>query len=360
MSSFRKSLSSKYLKYKIISLAIGSVLCIAIFSYNEYTRDTIFDNKQSNTDLLSGKEADKDSSRSDFRVSGIDLDMVWVPSGEFKIGSPSDEAGRDNDEGPQSNILITNGFWIGRYEVTIRQFNIFVETTGYRTGSEIDNGMLMWTGRRLQSRDSWKFRKGYTWKNTFSDNLDNPVVGVNWNDAMAFCDWLTKHESSMHRLPEGYAYSLPTEAQWEYACRGGTSTIFAFGNYLHSGQANFDGSFPYGTNAKGPFRRKPIQVGSFSPNAWGLYDMHGNVWEWCYDLKFAYPSRKSLSSDLQGPALGIFRVQRGGCWYSSGLRCRSAFRNWILPSFKSSGLGFRISLRSISDMKLRAPSPHLP
>ena len=170
---------------------------------------------------------------------------------------------------------------------------------------------------------------------------DLPVEKVSWEDAMAFCRKVNQMDSNK---PRGYVYSLPTEAQWEYACRAGTTTATAFGDSLSSREANFDGDYPYGGASKGPGLKRTTAVGSYRPNAWGFYDMHGNVYEWCHDRYGDYPG--GSVTDPFGPSSGTYRVRRGGSWLDIGKLCRSALRFRFSPGFRDDYLGFRLSLRS--------------
>jgi len=150
-------------------------------------------------------------------------------------------------------------------------------------------------------------------------------------------------------LPEGWVYTLPTEAQWEYACRAGTTTATAFGDSLSSKQANFNGDYPYGGASKGPNLGRTTDVGSYPANAWGFHDMHGNVWEWCSDWYGDYPD--GSASDPVGPSAGSDRVLRGGRWDFHGQNCRSANRYRYGPDFRRYDLGFRVGFSSIPEKK---------
>jgi formylglycine-generating enzyme required for sulfatase activity len=235
--------------------------------------------------------------------------MVWIPPGTFTMGSPASEPDRHSDEGPQTVVTLSRGFFLGKYEVTQREYlDVMGTNPSYFTG-----------------------------------DLDRPVEQVTWYEAVEYCNRLTARERAAGRLPAGYEYRLPTEAQWEYACRAGTTTATAFGDSLSSTQANFDGNYPYNGGARGPYLGRTTKVGSYSPNAWGLYDMHGNVWEWCADwYSVSYPGGRV--TDPRGPTLGSLRVCRGSSWFAHGRYCRSAYRYGSLPSYWDRNQGFRVAL----------------
>ena len=243
-------------------------------------------------------------------IPWLGLELLPIPAGEFLMGSPEDEEYRRDDE-TQHLVKISRPYWLGKYPVTQEQWE---KTMGENPSACKDAGK------------------------------DAPVEKVSWEDAMAFCGKLNEREGQAGRLPEGYKYSLPTEAQWEYACRAGTTTVFVFGDTLSSHQANFNGGKPYGDAEIGPYLDTTSAVGNYPPNTWGLYDMHGNVWEWCYDWCGKYGT--GVVTDPIGPSSGSSRVLRGGSWHSLGKYCRSAYRLRGDPGFRSSILGFRLSLRS--------------
>jgi formylglycine-generating enzyme required for sulfatase activity len=184
------------------------------------------------------------------------------------------------------------------------------------------------------------------------DNL--PVEGVTWFNAVEFCNRLSQREGltpaykvnktnvTWHRNANGYR--LPTEAEWEYACRAGTQTPFNTGNNITTKQANYDG-FPYNNNAKGTFRDRTVDVNSFAPNAWGLYNMHGNVWEWCWDVYGEYAGGEQI--DPVGASSGSDRVIRGGSWLVHAQFLRSANRFNISPSLVTNAIGFRLVLPKV-------------
>jgi formylglycine-generating enzyme required for sulfatase activity len=248
-----------------------------------------------------------------YTIPWLGLELMPIPAGEFLMGSPDDEDLRRDNE-TQHQVTISKPFWMGKYPVTQGQ---------------------------------WETVTGYNPSYCEEAGKDAPVECVNWEDAMEFCRKVNLREAREGRLPQGYEFTLPTEAQWEYACRAGTTTVFHFGDSLSSHQANFDGNHPYGDAEEGPFLDTTTPVGKYRPNAWGLYDMHGNVWEWCHDWFGDYPS--GSVTDPAGPNSGTGRVFRGGSWLSDGEYCRSANRDWNTPGNRNVSLGFRPSLRVVTE-----------
>ena len=223
------------------------------------------------------------------------------------MGSSNTEAERGKNENPLTQVTLTRGFWMGRHEVNQAEFQ------------------LVMGGDRSQF-------KGETL----------PMESVSWFNATNYCRKLSLRERAAGHLPPGYAFRLPTEAEWEYACRAGKVSAFAFGSALSSTKANFNGNHPYGGGLKGPYVDMTTPVGSYPPNAWGLYDMHGNVWEWCLDWYGSYPGGEV--TDPKGPINGFKRVVRGGNWFLMGRYCRSADRMYDFPGSKDPSLGFRVVL----------------
>ena len=221
-------------------------------------------------------------------------------------------------------MRITQPFLLSSHEVTRGQFRRFVEETGYKTEAEQDGkgGYTIMEGKVVQDpRIVWSGDLGFPQ----TDNY--PVMHVTWNDAMAFCQWLSNRQ--------GVRHNLPTEAQWEYACRAGTTTFWYCGNSETTLQE-------FASFAENP-RNKRHEVGEWQPNAWGLYDMHGSVIEWCADWYAADYYAQSPQNDPGGPTEGSPRSCRGGQvgWYAWG--CRSAFRDQLLPDFSWENLGFRVA-----------------
>jgi formylglycine-generating enzyme required for sulfatase activity len=239
--------------------------------------------------------------------------MVLAPvtKGTFLMGSPEDEPERYEDE-TQHQVTLSRDFWMGIYPVTREQ---------YLTGT---------SGGPVKAADP-----------------DRPIVEVSWEDAVAFCKRLTEQATD---LPAGYEYRLPTEAEWEYCCRAGTTTATCFGDSLSSEQANFNGERPYGGASKGPNLKRTSDVGAYLANPWGLCDMHGNVWEWCLDAAEGGIKTDTYVDGVIDPLCkeGGRRVYRGGGWVNGGGRCRSAYRIAYEPGIRRERLGFRMCL---------APSP---
>lgn len=246
-------------------------------------------------------------------IPSLKLALVPIPAGEFLMGKCREHFYPMHVYDPQHRVRITRPFWLGKFEVTQAQWDAVMGNNPSR-------------------------RKGA--------NL--PVEQVSWEDAMKFCEELTKREQEAGRLPDGYEYTLPTEAQWEFSCRAGTTTQTAFGNSLSSYQANFNGFYPHPQRdgTQGPKLGRPTNVGSYKPNAWRLFDMHGNVREWCLDTKRSYTRR--LVDDPVGLSTGLYalRVKRGGAWSDIGGNCLSAHRHSLMGTHGDGETGFRICLSS--------------
>lgn len=283
------------------------------------------------------------STRNEILTNSIGMKLKLIPPGEFLMGSPADEEDRNEDE-QQHRVRITKPFYLGIHEITIGQFAEFIRSSGYKTEAEKKQGGYGYndTKGRFEGPD-----QKYTWRNSGFPQQDEkyPVVNVSWNDAVEFSKWLSKKENREYRLP--------TEAEWEYACRAGTTTRFYSGNDTEGMRsiANSAGAMVPGEAEGGDLARRhrdgfifPAPVGSFRANGFGLYDMHGNAWEWCQDWYDGYSCGGDPTNDPTGPATGSVRVIRGGSWINALENCRSAYRGWSPSEHWDSGLGFRVAL----------------
>ncbi len=279
--------------------------------------------------------------------NSVGMKLAYIPPGKFIMGSPEMEPGREGQETPHE-VELMKGFYLGQHEVTVRQFKQFVLDTTYQTEGERDGKGAYGINEAGKIEE---MNAKYTWKSPgFAQSDDHPVVNVSWSDAKAFCKWLSEKEKKTYRLP--------TEAEWEYACRAGTKTAYAHGDDPE-GLATMGNGADATARAKYPGWSIGIKgkdghiftapVGQFKANAFGLHDMHGNVWEWCEDWyePNSYPKEKLI--DPTGPATGKAKVQRGGGWSSDSKRCRSASRVGRDPSaYRGCYLGFRVVLAQSS------------
>jgi formylglycine-generating enzyme required for sulfatase activity len=287
----------------------------------------------------------------------IGMELVLIPAGEFDMGShePAMDLAKVfnlkpewiEDQYPLHHVRISRPFYLGQCEVTVGQFRTFVEVTGHQTEAETDaEGGWGFAGDKAEQKPK------FNWRNPgFPQTEEQPVVNISWSDAKAYCDWLTR--------TEGRTYRLPTEAEWEYACRAGTGTRFSCGDLAEGleGHANVADR-----ELKKKLERLPKQkvageritdiddgfaytapVGSLMPNKFGLHDMHGNVWEWCADWYDKGYYNKSPPVDPVNTKAGLLRVYRGGSWYVPGWSCQSAVRIAAAPSYRRFDLGFRVA-----------------
>jgi eukaryotic-like serine/threonine-protein kinase len=226
--------------------------------------------------------------------------MIQIPGGTFKMGSPeNNEAGRKKNESPQRQVKVP-GFFMGKYVVTESQYQAII---GNASAS--------------------------------SKSANRPVKSVSWDDAVEFCKKLSQKT--------GLKYRLPSEAEWEYACRAGTTTPFYFGKTITTDLVNYNGEFTYASAPKGVYRKETTEVGKFPPNAFGLYDMHGNVWEWCQDIWNDNYSQASTNGSARLTGNNNQRkLLRGGSWYNTPGNCRSAYRIYSNHKYDDINIGFRV------------------
>jgi len=237
----------------------------------------------------------------EFTCKNVTQRMRWIPPGRFMMGSPGDEKERWDDESPRHEVILTHGFWLADTACT---------------------------------QEMWQAVMGEN-PSHFKDDPQNPVENVSWE---TICnDFLPRINGAI----PGIELGLPTEAQWEYACRSGTTTPFWWGHELTTNDANYNGNYPYAGGTKGEYREKTVPVKTFKQNPWGLWQMHGNVREWCADWFGTYPQSPVI--DPHGPESGTNRVLRGGSWISNGRYLRSAYRDWIDPSIRIDYDGFRLA-----------------
>jgi formylglycine-generating enzyme required for sulfatase activity len=285
---------------------------------------------------------------------GVAMPFLLIPPGSFVMGSPKNEEGRVEDE-PAHAVTITKPFYLGKYAVTRGQFRRFVAAARYVTEAEKDR-LGGWgydpTADRFEG-PTWDAKTGaysggaktrYSWKNTgFEQSDEHPVVNVSWNDAQAFCRWLARSS--------GRAVRLPTEAEREYACRAGTQTRYHFGDkaedlarYANMADGTLKKKFPkFTTIAAEDGYVFSAPVGKFRPNAFGLFDMHGNVWQWCQDWYGPYEGLAARDPVRPQKADLPCRVVRGGSWSGQPRHCRAADRRGLVPVNRQHTVGFRVA-----------------
>jgi formylglycine-generating enzyme required for sulfatase activity len=283
--------------------------------------------------------------RETWREPVTGMEFHWIPRGKFMMGQSDEEnkilrkqedaAGFDKwfaRELPRHRVEL-DGFWIGRFPVMRAEFAQFVEEALYQTDRE-----RMQFALRSNEREKKRLDK-YNWRKTrFAQTERHPVVYVSWFDAMAFVQWLNRRT--------GHLFALPSEAQWEYACRGGGSTAFSFGQTIRTDQANYYGEAVYGEGEPGIYRKGTTPCGMFVANYYGLHDMHGNVWEWCidkYDERFYSTMQAKLRNPVHRAAIA-YRIKRGGSWRSVPDLLRSAYRGGTYPDTGKDDIGFRLIL----------------
>jgi sulfatase modifying factor 1 len=270
-----------------------------------------------------------------FAIPGLSLTMLRLAPGTFTLGHPGGN-GAEPDELTLTKATLTKAFWLGATEITIGQWRQFAEATSHRTQPEkTGEGMWAWVGGAA----GYEKRPGTSWRNPGGmDKPDEnlPVTGVNWDDAQAFCAWLTQRERAAGRLPEGYVFSLPTETQWEYACKAGTGL---------ADPPNADEIAWHGGNSG----LKAHPVAGKKPNAWGFYDMVGNVWEWCQDWYGPFPGGSVTDYAGPEPAGGAQKIRniRGNSFSGTGAHNTGHTNRWGTTPNRDGyrdTLGFRLAL----------------
>jgi len=239
--------------------------------------------------------------------NGLKMKFCWCPAGKFTMGSPKHGRGGE----AQVSVTLTRGFWLGKYEVTQAQWKSVMKTTPWKGDKYVKEGD------------------------------DYAASHISWEDAVKFCAELTKQDRLSGKLPSGWSYRLPTEAQWEYACRADSKTRYSFGD-----DDSLLGDYAwYDKNARYVAEKYAHRVGVKRSNAWGLHDMYGNVYEWCRDW---YKEELPGGTDPEVTTKAAYRVRRGGGWLNAAWYCRSAYRYWASPGLRSRYLGFRVAAVQVS------------
>lgn len=257
----------------------------------------------------------------------LGMKFCWCPSGSFQMGRLPEPLGRFRDVAVPVEATLRHGFWMGKFEVTQAQWRSVM-------------GVTLPEQRAKDPTQPRPVGDGST-RDHVGEGPDHPIYFVSHAEAQEFCRRLTETERGAGRLEPGWGYRLPTEAEWEFACRAGTATATAFGDQPSSTQANFDGSRPVNGAPVGPYLHETTPVGRYPANAWGLHDMHGNVWEWCLD---GFSPQPSGGVDPLQASDSPDRVMRGGCWHNWGSMCLSTSRSSGRADQRGSGLGFRVIL----------------
>ena len=245
-------------------------------------------------------------------TNSVGIKLILIPAGTFRMGSAPDQLGARPNEAPVHEVILTQPFYLSVTPVTQVQY------------------------RQVMGVNPARFQPAA------GGGPEHPVESVSWTDAMAFCRALSERDEERVARQQ---YRLPTEAEWEYACRAGTDTVFAMGDELIASSANFESG--------ADMLRRTSKVGAYPANNFGLLDMHGNVWEWCQDWYGEGYYSASPSRDPQGPAEGKFRIVRGGCWRSRAGTCRAAYRNALMPHNRDPYTGFRVVCQQIAEKPTR-------
>ena len=257
-------------------------------------------------------------------IRSLEADMVFVEGGDFIRGCTAEQVSACLSEEKPAHQVSLDDFYIGKYEVTVAQFAAFVAATDYQAEADRAGGSKVWTGENWQKQPGVNWQCNAAGKKISEEEYEHPVVHVSWNDAVAFCNWLSALTEKNYRLP--------TEAEWEYAARGGFETKAT----RYAGSGDLDSVGWYKSNSGGQTHR----VGERASNALGLYDMSGNVWEWCADWYGRYSSAEQQNPT--GPAGGKYRIMRGGSWLSLPKRSRVSNRDYNKPQSSAGDSGFRV------------------
>jgi formylglycine-generating enzyme required for sulfatase activity len=278
------------------------------------------------TTLLTYESEKALTAKDRFRECTACPEMVVVAEGEYMMGSPEDEAGRYSNEGPQHRVKIARRFAVGKLMVTRDEFETFVNETSYASGDRcftVEDG-------KAEERDERSFRNP-----GFEQEGNHPAVCINWDDAKAYVDWLSKKTGKLYRLL--------SESEWEYVARAGTKTPFWWGKSISTDQANYDGKSTYGGGSKGEYREKTVPADKFEPNAWGLYQVHGNAFEWVEDCWNETYENAPSNDSVRMAGNCNRRVRRGGAWNTIARMLRSAYRESRPAVTRGSNMGLRVA-----------------
>jgi len=319
----------KYRTATIASLILFFISSINLSAEQKDPKTTLHKKSGGNPSTTDSKQGTTSGLNKEIFTNSLGMKFVKITSGNFMMGSgisPSEIArqygGKEEwykDDIPQHRVTIRHPFFVQTMEVTVGQWRLFVKDTSYKTEAETGGGATILTD------NEWQKTEGYYWDNPgFPQTKMHPVTCVSWNDVQAFIEWLNRKE--------GKTYRLPTEAEWEYACRAGSTASFSFGDDL----INLGKYAWYWNNAN----RRSHPVGKKEPNPWNIHDIYGNVWEWCEDWYGKYPAGPVV--DPAGPSSGTAKVFRGGSAYSQAWFCRSAYRGGYQPDGSFTSLGFRL------------------
>lgn len=258
------------------------------------------------------------------KTGNANADMIFIKGGHFQMGSDDNEA-----EKPIHKVMITD-FYMGKYPVTVGEFKQFIEAISHQTDADKDGGSNLWDGKKWEKRSGVNWRCGVDGRLLPHSDFNHPVIHVSWNDGIAYCDWLSQQT--------GKTFGLPTEAQWEYAAGGGSTNRT---KWAGTNKENELGKYAWFDKNS---RNKTHPVGELTPNQLGLYDMSGNVWEWCNDWYDTYSPATDINP--KGPSKGSGRVLRGGSWDGRAGGCRVAYRDSDSPGYRNYYIGFRVVLVS--------------
>ncbi|HBB31481.1 MAG TPA: formylglycine-generating enzyme family protein [Cyanobacteria bacterium UBA8803] len=287
--------------------------------------------------LVIRKEQGQVQYYTEFLDEGIGLEMTWVPGGTFLMGSPENEPERRANEGPQRLVTVPS-FFMGRYPITQAQWRVVARWEPVERELQPDPSQFKNDPPQplsIPRPSSFKGKPEDTAPRVFS-RWDRPVEQVSWYDAKEFCARLSQRTKKEYRLP--------TEAEWEYACRAGTTTPFHFGNIITTDYVNYNGNYTYGDSPKGEYRGETTPVGYFNvANPFGLYDMHGNVYEWCEDdYHQNYENAPTDGSAWLSSDKNTTKIIRGGCWNFYPYSCRCAYRDRSYPDYRNIVIGLRV------------------